>query len=139
MDSLKFVTEAMTSQKRDDVIAFLTHHAIFSGKKVTPPKSEHARTPMPPRLANDVKAGAKVGAKQFNGNVDVCRKTLKSDGIAGLYRGFVTSCVDYNTVNRGFYFGVYDTLKPASSASSSGFRVSMIPRSHCSWVSQRSK
>ena len=36
---------------------------------------------------------------------------MKSDGIGGLYRGFVISCVGI-FVYRGFYFGLYDTLKP---------------------------
>ncbi|KAB2060590.1 hypothetical protein ES319_A10G029200v1 [Gossypium barbadense] len=40
------------------------------------------------RKANDVKAIGSTGNWQFNGIVDVFRKTLKSDGIAGLYRGF---------------------------------------------------
>merc|ERR1712050_626692 len=38
-------------------------------------------------------------------------KTLKSDGIQGLYRGFVISCVGI-FVYRGMYFGLYDSLKP---------------------------
>ena len=67
---------------------------------------DYART----RLANDVKSG-KRGERQFNGLVDVYRKTLKSDGFVGLYRGFVISCVGI-TVYRGCYFGFYDTLKP---------------------------
>ena len=37
-------------------------------------------------------AGCK-GERQFNGLIDVYKKTLASDGIAGLYRGFVVSCV----------------------------------------------
>ncbi|CAK5280203.1 unnamed protein product [Mycena citricolor] len=67
---------------------------------------DYART----RLANDAKS-AKGGARQFNGLVDVYRKTLASDGIAGLYRGFVPSVVGI-IVYRGLYFGVYDSLKP---------------------------
>lgn len=43
--------------------------------------------------------------------IDVYRKTLASDGIVGLYRGFVISCVGI-IVYRGCYFGFYDTLKP---------------------------
>ena len=39
------------------------------------------------------------------------RKTLKSDGIQGLYRGFVISCVGI-FIYRGMYFGLYDSLKP---------------------------
>ena len=68
---------------------------------------DYART----RLANDSKAAKKGGERQFNGLVDVYRKTLKSDGIAGLYRGFNISCVGI-IVYRGLYFGMYDSLKP---------------------------
>jgi len=69
---------------------------------------DYART----RLANDAKsAGKGGGARQFNGLVDVYRKTLASDGIAGLYRGFVPSVVGI-IVYRGLYFGGYDSLKP---------------------------
>jgi solute carrier family 25 (adenine nucleotide translocator) protein 4/5/6/31 len=69
---------------------------------------DYART----RLANDAKSTkAGGGARQFNGLVDVYRKTLASDGIAGLYRGFVPSVVGI-IVYRGLYFGVYDSLKP---------------------------
>merc|ERR1719495_2341898 len=45
------------------------------------------------KLANDTKASKKGGAREYNGLIDVYRKTLKSDGIQGLYRGFVISCV----------------------------------------------
>merc|ERR1712114_156138 len=38
-------------------------------------------------------------------------KTIATDGIQGLYRGFVISCVGI-VVYRGFYFGLYDSLKP---------------------------
>merc|ERR1712226_669423 len=38
------------------------------------------------RLANDNKG--KGGERQYNGLIDVYTKTLKSDGIQGLYRGF---------------------------------------------------
>lgn len=51
------------------------------------------------------------GDRQFNGLVDVYRKTIASDGIAGLYRGFVISCVGI-VVYRGLYFGMYDSIKP---------------------------
>ncbi|KAL0011535.1 hypothetical protein SO802_006643 [Lithocarpus litseifolius] len=68
---------------------------------------DYART----RLANDAKAAKKGGERQFNGMVDVYRKTLKSDGIAGLYRGFNISYVGI-IVYRGLYFGMYDSLKP---------------------------
>jgi len=63
------------------------------------------------KLANDTKSSKKGGAREYNGLVDVYKKTLKSDGIQGLYRGFVISCVGI-IVYRGCYFGFYDSLKP---------------------------
>merc|ERR1711904_742514 len=48
---------------------------------------DYART----RLANDAKNAKSGGDRQFNGLVDVYRKTLASDGIAGLYRGLYAS------------------------------------------------
>ncbi|KAL2935522.1 ADP ATP carrier protein ER-ANT1 [Bienertia sinuspersici] len=36
---------------------------------------------------------------------------MSTDGIAGLYRGFGVSIFGI-TLYRGFYFGLYDTLKP---------------------------
>lgn len=77
------------------------------------------------RLANDAKAGSKGGERQFNGIVDVYRKTLKSDGIPGLYRGFVISCVGI-IVYRGFYFGLYDTLKPMLLGEDAGLIISFM-------------
>jgi len=61
------------------------------------------------RLANDSKG--KDGKRQYNGLVDVYKKTLASDGFAGLYRGFAISCVGI-FIYRGLYFGIYDTMKP---------------------------
>ncbi|RWW64859.1 hypothetical protein BHE74_00027880 [Ensete ventricosum] len=68
---------------------------------------DYART----RLTNDAKAAKKGGERQFNGLIDVYRKTMQSDGVAGLYRGFNISCVGI-IVYRGLYFGMYDSLKP---------------------------
>jgi len=68
---------------------------------------DYART----RLANDNKSSKKGGSRQFNGLVDVYVKTVKSDGIQGLYRGFAISCVGI-IVYRGLYFGLYDSIKP---------------------------
>jgi len=68
---------------------------------------DYART----RLANDSKTAKKGGERQFNGLIDVYSKTLKTDGIVGLYRGFNISCVGI-IVYRGLYFGMYDSLKP---------------------------
>ncbi|KAF8445887.1 mitochondrial carrier domain-containing protein [Boletus edulis BED1] len=58
---------------------------------------DYART----RLANDAKSAKGGGARQ----------RFASDGIAGLYRGFVPSVVGI-IVYRGLYFGCYDSLKP---------------------------
>eukprot|EP00882_Tetradesmus_deserticola_P004618 GHRQ01004867.1.p1 GENE.GHRQ01004867.1~~GHRQ01004867.1.p1 ORF type:complete len:312 (+),score=147.60 GHRQ01004867.1:335-1270(+) len=69
---------------------------------------DYART----RLANDAKSSKKGGGeRQFNGLVDVYKKTMATDGVAGLYRGFTISCVGI-IVYRGLYFGMYDSLKP---------------------------
>jgi len=68
---------------------------------------DYART----RLANDAKSAKGSGERQFNGLVDVYKKTLASDGIAGLYRGFMPSVAGI-IVYRGLYFGMYDSLKP---------------------------
>ena len=68
---------------------------------------DYART----RLANDAKSAKGNGERQFNGLVDVYKKTLASDGIAGLYRGFGPSVAGI-VVYRGLYFGMYDSIKP---------------------------
>ncbi|CAG9979382.1 unnamed protein product [Clonostachys byssicola] len=68
---------------------------------------DYART----RLANDAKNAKSGGARQFNGLIDVYRKTLASDGLAGLYRGFMPSVAGI-IVYRGLYFGMYDSIKP---------------------------
>jgi len=73
------------------------------------------------RLANDSKG--KDGKRQFNGLVDVYKQTLASDGIGGLYRGFVISCVGI-FIYRGLYFGIYDTLKPVMIGDNGSFLAS---------------
>jgi len=80
---------------------------------------DYART----RLANDAKG--KGGERQFNGLVDVYVKTLKSDGIQGLYRGFAISAVGI-FIYRGMYFGLYDTLKPLVLGPDAGVTVSFL-------------
>jgi len=59
------------------------------------------------RLAADVGKGAE---RQFNGLNDCLSKIYKSDGAAGLYRGFGISVLGI-IVYRAFYFGGYDTAK----------------------------
>ena len=66
-----------------------------------------------PRPANDAKFAKGGGERQFNGLVDVYLKMLKSNGIAGLNRGFVPSVVSI-IVYRGPYFDVCDSLSKHS-------------------------
>merc|ERR1712025_882201 len=75
------------------------------------------------RLANDKKS--KDGTRQYNGLIDVYKKTLASDGIGGLYRGFVISAVGI-FVYRGMYFGLYDSLKPLMLGTESGFLANFL-------------
>lgn len=65
------------------------------------------------------------GAREYNGLVDVYKKTLASDGIVGLYRGFVISCVGI-IVYRGCYFGFYDSLKPILLGEDAGLAMSFL-------------
>ncbi|KAL2931935.1 ADP ATP carrier protein 2 mitochondrial [Bienertia sinuspersici] len=66
----------------------------------------YART----RLGNDVKAarniqlsldsslksfGSAAGDRKFNGVFDVFKKTFKSDGLIGFYRGYSSACVGF--------------------------------------------
>ena len=75
------------------------------------------------RLANDAKAGKKGGTRQFNGMVDVYRKTFASDGFVGLYRGFLISFWGI-FVYRGLYFGIYDSVKPVLLGENAGLFIS---------------
>jgi solute carrier family 25 (adenine nucleotide translocator) protein 4/5/6/31 len=68
---------------------------------------DYART----RLANDLKSSKKGGEREFNGLIDVYKKTWQADGIRGLYRGFNISFVGI-FIYRGFYFGLYDSIMP---------------------------
>ncbi|CAF1234060.1 unnamed protein product [Didymodactylos carnosus] len=83
------------------------------------------------RLTTDVKSTKKGGGERkhamvtYNGLVDVYEKTLAIDGIVGLYRGFVISCVEI-IIYRGCYFGLYDTLKPILIGPDSGISSSFL-------------
>nr|GAT53302.1 mitochondrial carrier protein [Mycena chlorophos] len=68
---------------------------------------DYART----RLSSDAKSTKAGGKRQYTGLIDVYKQTLATDGVKGLYRGFSPSIVGI-MIYRGFYFGVYDTLKP---------------------------
>ncbi|CAH1100951.1 unnamed protein product [Psylliodes chrysocephalus] len=56
------------------------------------------------------RTGADIGGKKFTGIIDCMVKTLKADGVPGLYRGFITS-VQGIIIYRSAYFGLYDTAK----------------------------
>ncbi|GMS78552.1 hypothetical protein PENTCL1PPCAC_727, partial [Pristionchus entomophagus] len=59
------------------------------------------------RLASDI--GRSKEQREFTGLVDCTRKIVKSDGIAGLYRGFFSS-IQGIIIYRACYFGLYDTI-----------------------------
>lgn len=63
------------------------------------------------RLATDSLECHATGHRQFKGLIHVYRKTISTDGFAGLYRGFGVSILGI-TMYRGMYFGIYDTMKP---------------------------
>ncbi|EEZ99658.1 ADP,ATP carrier protein 1 [Tribolium castaneum] len=65
---------------------------------------DYART----RLGADVGKGK--GERQYTGLLDCIKKTVKSDGPIGLYRGFVVS-VQGIIIYRASYFGFFDTAK----------------------------
>nr|XP_034311372.1 ADP,ATP carrier protein 3, mitochondrial-like [Crassostrea gigas] len=80
---------------------FFTHALLYS--------FDYCRT----RLAADILHAGTDGMRQrqFKGIFDVYRKTLRSDGIVGLHRGFMVSCMGVG-VYTGAYFGLYDSLTP---------------------------
>lgn len=61
------------------------------------------------RLAADVGKGDQ---REFKGSFDCLSKVFKSDGPAGLYRGFGVS-VQGIIIYRASYFGFYDTIRGA--------------------------
>ena len=61
------------------------------------------------RLAVDAKRAG--GQRQFSGIIDVYVKTIRADGVRGLYRGFGISCACI-FIYRGLYFGLFDSFKP---------------------------
>ncbi|KAF5734108.1 ADP ATP carrier protein ER-ANT1 [Tripterygium wilfordii] len=68
---------------------------------------DYART----RLGTDARECPVNGQRRFKGLIDVYSKSLASDGIVGLYRGFGASIIGI-TLYRGMYFGLYDSMKP---------------------------
>jgi len=59
------------------------------------------------RLAADI---GKTGSREFTGLANCLAKTVKSDGIKGLYQGFGVS-VQGIIIYRASYFGLFDTCK----------------------------
>merc|ERR1719199_1143910 len=57
-----------------------------------------------------VAAGQAVRQRQYNGLVDCLAKTVKSDGVRGVYRGYGPSVAGI-IVYRAGYFGLYDFSK----------------------------
>ena len=86
------------------------------------------------RLANDAKLSRTEGSRQFNGFIDVYKKTLASDGVLGLYRGFIPSVVGI-VVYRGLYFGLYDSLSKSSfHYFPAMLEAKLFPQSPSSWL-----
>jgi solute carrier family 25 (adenine nucleotide translocator) protein 4/5/6/31 len=126
--AFKDKVKALFDPKRDDPYVMAFGKNIASGGAAGAMSLlfvyslDYART----RLANDTKSSKKGGGeRQFNGLIDVYRKTLASDGIVGLYRGFLISCVGI-VVYRGCYFGFYDTLKPIVLGDNAGLALSFL-------------
>lgn len=71
----------------------------------------HALCVRPFASVQSVTKSGSMSKRQFDGLFDVFRKIVKTDGIVGLYRGFMISCVSI-AVYRGCYFGFFDSLKP---------------------------
>jgi len=119
--AIKPLVKGMFTQKKDDSYALKLAQNITSGgvagsiSLLFVYSLDFART----RLANDNKSTKGGGERQFNGLFDVYKKTIASDGIAGLYRGFVISCVGI-FIYRGCYFGFFDTLRPMLGPEASG-------------------
>lgn len=54
--------------------------------------------------------GKSTAERQYTGLVDCLVKTVKSDGLVGMYRGFIVS-VQGIIIYRATYFGFFDTAK----------------------------
>jgi solute carrier family 25 (adenine nucleotide translocator) protein 4/5/6/31 len=110
--ALKPIVKALFNVPKDASYAYKTTINIASGgfagmmSLFFVYSLDFART----RLAKDNKSAKSGGQRQFNGMIDVYRKIIASDGIQGLYRGFVISAVGI-FIYRGFYFGLYDSAQ----------------------------
>jgi len=83
--------------------------------------------------AHGAPAGGAAGSgRQYNGMLDCIKKTVKSDGIRGLYRGYGPSVAGI-IVYRAGYFGLYDFSKafvmphmPADSGAATMFATKFL-------------
>ena len=107
--------DLLRRKKSDPHLVDLAKHTIPGGLAgVTSTSLTYSLDYCRTRLANDVLVTSKhdmLKHRQFKNIRDVYKKTLQSDGIRGLHRGFGVSCVR-EFLSRGCYFGVYDFLKP---------------------------
>ncbi|KHJ98083.1 hypothetical protein OESDEN_01944 [Oesophagostomum dentatum] len=60
------------------------------------------------RLSVDV--GTHKANRDYTGFMDCLKKTVRADGVLGLYRGFFISIQTY-FIYRAVYFGMYDTIR----------------------------
>lgn len=81
------------------IAGVITNCLLYSG--------ENARFRMKADIMNE-----KLGApRQYTTFTDCWKKTMASEGVPGLYRGFLSSTLGV-FVYRGLFFGLYDALKP---------------------------
>lgn len=80
---------------------------------------DYART----RLAADV--GKAPSDRLYQGMIDCLTKTLKTDGIVGLYRGMLISIPGF-MIYRASYFGLYDSIK--ESLKEHNIQLSFLPK-----------
>lgn len=57
-----------------------------------------------------VDVGKSKAEREYQGLIDCVVKTIKSDGIVGVYRGFIVS-VQGIIIYRAAYFGFFDTAR----------------------------
>jgi len=78
------------------------------------------------RLACDTKSVN--GKYQFKGMTDVFKKAFAYDGIIGLYRGFLTTCMEVMSYN-GWWFAIYELAKELTDGKESlllGFAATVL-------------
>jgi len=76
------------------------------------------------KFATDIKINPR-SPYRYRTIIDVGKRTIKSSGITGMYRGLVVSLAGV-VVYRGCYFGFYDTFKPIVLGSDSSLMSSFL-------------